>query len=295
MTLSVSTEKAKIPTKFNRNPWDIKDPVEFAGFHLLDFSRAHIYEVVEQPAPAICDELYSQVLNKLAQGAIGEVESQVIDYWDSKHRKREAVRKYIVIKSNTIRGTNLTIFLRFLPVGKQIYLGIDSYALGKLTWRSWLAVLIRFIFSSVVFFFGLTNLSWSISTVFLIESEQSVLIMSLAWLLSIFVLAYSPWHHVLRAFWQHWRPFLALRQNLFLSFNTHSFNEDDLLIFFKGVLPLVLFSVKEVFNENDIPIQSLDQFAQEINQAVHFHSEGGPLSIVGSIIGGTQNKIVRSS
>ncbi|HEU4321897.1 MAG TPA: hypothetical protein VFS21_02000 [Roseiflexaceae bacterium] len=58
---------------------------------------------------------------------------------------------------------------------------------------------------------------------------------------------------------------LALRE-VFGDFSENeSFNADDVFMFLKSVLPIVIESIRQVFEENNIDVKTLDEFATVVN------------------------------
>jgi hypothetical protein len=66
--------------------------------------------------------------------------------------------------------------------------------------------------------------------------------------------------------------FLALRQTFNKYINFRSFNIDDIFITIKSVLPLVVFSVREVFEANGLPVKTLDDFVANVNNINNFNN-----------------------
>ena len=73
------------------------------------------------------------------------------------------------------------------------------------------------------------------------------------------------WLDVIRGFSQHKNIGLALRQAFSRIPNDATFNLDDMFMFFKSVLPTIIYSVRDVFKDHDIPIKTLDDFIAQVN------------------------------
>lgn len=275
---------------------DIHDPTDFAGIRQSSFSIARTYVVGKEQLPETCDDLYTHVINKLNSEAVGKISLRTTDYLDSLQRGKEAPRRYIVIESNTNRGTRSSIFIRFLPFGDNLYVGIESYVLGTIDWFNLaIRIFITFIPIMVIFLYiSITVAVNSFTSQFnqFGERQSSGLGSGfLCCLIPAILFFLLLWIDVLRAFNQHGNLALALRQNISKSPNNQSFNNDDVLMFFKSSLPLVIFSVREVFDKHKLPIKSLEDFATNVNNVVNISTGGGCLSIIGSAIGGRNNNV----
>lgn len=130
-TSSSSVSDIKV---FNRDILDIRDPLEFAGARQHNFCIAQTYEVDKEQLPNICNELYSHVLEKLRVESVGKVSVKINKYLDANLQEKEGPRPYIVVSYETSRSTRCNMFIRFLPFGDNLYIGVDSYVLGPLNW-----------------------------------------------------------------------------------------------------------------------------------------------------------------
>jgi hypothetical protein len=77
---------------------------------------------------------------------------------------------------------------------------------------------------------------------------------------------------------------LGLRQSFNQILNVRSFNIDDILMTLKSVLPLILSSIREVFEKHDLPVKSLDEFAatiQTINNIQNVYGSGNAVAGAG--------------
>lgn len=72
------------------------------------------------------------------------------------------------------------------------------------------------------------------------------------------------WIDVIRGFYHHKDINRAIRE-VFNHFpSDESFNTDDILMFLKSILPIVVESIEEVFKENGINIEALEKFRSTI-------------------------------
>jgi len=289
-TSSSSVSDIKV---FNRDILDIRDPLEFAGARQHNFCIAQTYEVDKEQLPNICNELYSHVLEKLRVESVGKVSVKINKYLDANLQEKEGPRPYIVVSYETSRSTRCNMFIRFLPFGDNLYIGVDSYVLGPLNW--WDIILrliltliplgIMYVYLSITRFINLLQFPSRSSG----DSGMGVFFCLIPLLLFILFL----WIDTIRAVRHHGDLQLALRQTSNSLPSDHSFDNDDVLAFLKSSLLLIVFSIRDVFQKYDIPIRSLDEtIVQNINHSVSISSQGGLISIVGSIIGGKGNKVI---
>jgi hypothetical protein len=289
-TSSSSVSDIKV---FNRDILDIRDPLEFAGARQHNFCIAQTYEVDKEQLPNVCNELYSHVLEKLRVESVGKVSVKINKYLDANLQEKEGPRPYIVISYETSRSTRCNMFIRFLPFGDNLYIGVDSYVLGSLNWWDIILRLILtliplgiiYVYLSITRFINLLQFPSRSSG----DSGMGVFFCLIPLLLFILFL----WIDTIRAVRHHGDLQLALRQTSNLLPSDQSFDNDDVLAFLKSSLLLIVFSIRDVFQKYDIPIRSLDEtIVQNINHSVSISSQGGLISIVGSIIGGKGNKVI---
>lgn len=297
--------------KFSRDFFDRQDPTEGIGELLISFSFSNIYDDVEKDTklPEICAELYEKVLAKLKSGDLGkDIEFKLLDYKDAKQGKKEDPRRYVVITRETNRKTRITILARFLPYGNKLYVSVDSFVLGGINWQRVLWILaitiapfLCYIFSVLpaiaqsiiqsvvesINAYGLGN-TQDVPSSFLPTMAVIIQITCccvLPWLFFAFVFL---WRDTIKNLRHEGNPILALRQSFNKIFNTRSFNVDDILMTVKSVLPLILGSIREVFEKHDVSVKTLDEFAarlQTINNIQNVYGTGN--AVAGA--GGTAN------
>ncbi len=278
---------------FNRDLLDARDPVEFAGARQSDFCIAQTYEVNKEQLPNICNELYSHVLGKLRAESMGKVSVKINKYLDANLQEKERPRPYIVVSYETNRSTRCDIFIRFLPFGDNLYIGVDSYVLGALNWWGLILRLILTLIPLGIMYAYLSITRFINSLQFPSRTTGDAGIGVFCCFLPLLLFILLLWIDTIRAFRHHGDLQLALRQNLNLLPSDHSFNNDDVMAFLKSSLILIVFSIRDVLLKYDVPIRSLDEMiVQNINHSVSISSEGGLISIFGSIIGGKGNKII---
>lgn len=300
VTVSSSPSNIKL---FNRDLYDIRDPLEFAGIRQNRFCISFTYEVGKKMLPQICDELYSEVVKRAQEESVSKVSIEVNDYLDASQQGKEQPRRYIVISRETNRSTRCGIFVRFLPFGDHLYIGVDSYVLGAI---DWIALVVRLILTLIPLFILFSYLSFVnfinsfsspfSSSPFSSRSSSGLDAGLFCCFIPLLLFVVLLWVDTIKAFRQHGNLWLALRQSASLLPSGHSFDVDDTLMFFKSALPLIIFSVRAVLQKYNIPIKSIDDtIIQNINNTVTISSGGGILSIVGSIIGGNNNRAVTNN
>lgn len=290
---------------FNRGIFDRNDPAEAIGVNLPGFSLYHLYSDIEaDKAKDICQEVYSRVLAALKTQTPEHAKSVKIKYADYQHKDEEGPRDYIVVTRETPRGTRATILVRCLSYGNNVYLGIDSYLLGSL---DKIALLRRVLYSLVPFAFLLCPLLFVIPSILVSAmagpfAQQSSLTDSLQPIgicaVPILIFALFFWTDVIRGLSQHGNLVLALRESFNNIPDTETFNLDDVFMFLKSVLPIILFSVRDVFQENGLDIKTLDNFistVNNINNISQTFNNFAPNAGVQGPVGGTTTVSSRSS
>lgn len=272
-TLRSSASGSRLTQLFNRSIFDRSDPAEAIGINLPGFSLYHMYrDIDQQKLSKVSHEVYDRILQKLQATAPKYISFTVINYADHKYRALEGTRDYIIVTRETPRKTRATILARCLTHGDSLYVGVESYVLGSLD--KW-GLLRRVLFSFIPLLLLLCPLALAIPAIIQslfagpfgdpgpgIGSALGPIICCSIPLFSFIVLL---WLDVIRGFSQHKDLLLALRE----SFNRlpvgESFNIDDIFMFYKSILPTVIYSVIEVFEENDIDVRTLDEFIANVN------------------------------
>lgn len=285
---------------FSRDFFDRQDPTEGIGEIIIPFSFSNIYDEVDKDSKLseICAELYEKVLAKLKSGDLGkDIECEIYDYKDSKQGGKESARRYLTITRETNRKTRITILARFLPYGNKLYVGVDSFVLGDTNWQkiigtialtalpfscyalTILPALIQSMMASLNPFGGGQGGS-SIGQAFLLILQYTCCCI-FPWI--IFALMFW-WLNSIRNFRHEGNLLLALRQSFNQILNSRSFNIDDVLMTLKSVLPLILSSIREVFEKHGLSVKSLDEFAatiQTINNIQNVYGTGNAVAGAG--------------
>ncbi|KXK10769.1 MAG: hypothetical protein UZ14_CFX002003156 [Chloroflexi bacterium OLB14] len=286
---------------FSRDFFDRQDPTEGIGELIIPFSFSSIYDEIDKDSKLseICAELYDKVLAKLKSGDLGkDVQVDVIDYKDAKQGGKESSRKYLAITRETNRKTRITILARFLPYGNKLYVGVDSFVLGNTNWLkiigtialtlspfvcylfTVLPAIIQGMVASLNPFGGGGYQSDTFGQTFLLILQYTCCCI-FPWL--IFAVMFL-WLNTVRNSRHEGNLLLGLRQSFNQILNTRSFNIDDILMTLKSVLPLILSSIREVFEKHDLPVKSLDEFTatiQTINNIQNVYGSGNAVAGAG--------------
>lgn len=292
--MTVAANITRTVQLFNRSFLDRKDPAESIGLNLLGFSLAHLYSDIDrEKLTKVRRELYERVLQKLRACTLEHVQFSVVGYGDDKRRAIEGERDYIVVTRETLRGTRGTILARYLAYGNNLYVSVDSYVLGSLDVGS---LLRRVLISFVPLLLLLCPLLCAVPG-FLASlmdpfanagTRSSGISRAMGGLfccsIPLFGIWFVLWLDVIRGFYQHKDLMLAFRQVFNHVPNDDTFNLDDILMFFKSVLPIITYTIRDVFEENGIEVKTLDEFISNINN-VMINTSGGSISMSNSTIG----------
>lgn len=293
---------------FSRNFFDRQDPTEGIGQLIIPFSFSNIYDDVDKDSKIgeICDELYEKVLAKLNSGELGkDMRFEIYDYKDARQGDKESARRYLVITRETKRKTRITILARFLRYGNKLYVGVDSFILGDTNWLQIIGFTALTILPFSCYIFTLVpaviqnilasldpfgnSSSGSAGSIFLFALQYTFCCI-LPWLIFTVV---SLWLNSIRNFRHEGDLLLALRQSFNQILNSRSFNTDDILMTLKSVLPLILSSIREVFQKHNIPVKSLDEFAATVQTVTNIQNIYGSSNAVAGA--GGQARIQRTS
>jgi hypothetical protein len=85
--------------------------------------------------------------------------------------------------------------------------------------------------------------------------------------------------------------YLALRKRFSKKHNLATFNTDDIFMFYKSVVPLMLRSMQSVFNDYDIPVTVIEDYIEIISNSTSVINiqEGGVFNNLGNILTGKGN------
>lgn len=280
---------------FNKHFLDLKDPTEFLGIELSGYTIAlsFPFPLGYKNVPKIRQDLYNRIRSKLEEQSIYYSKYAVISYRDSKYADRgEEARNYLEIKKNTTRKTTLTTIFRFLENGSNLYIASDSYILGSLNVRALIIKILLFLFVlQVPAFFG--NISATLYWLPILSFLGGIL--NLFTLLLYLLIILWFWGDVIRGTLLGYGFYYSLRHQFKGALVNASFDTDDCLMFLKSLLPLILDSLHEVLEENNMLDESVDSILRDLAENIKsqktstINISGG--NIIGSAIGGLGNLV----
>lgn len=242
----------------------ISSPIDGVGIWLHRFDLYQTYSVEREHLSNLCEKLYIRVHQAVVKGTLKDAKVRFLKF-NKRKFMQEDTRKYLLVTRDTIHGNRTTVFLRFLEYGDNLYIGIDVFSLGRINWLTFLG---RVLLSLILFPF-----IWAIIPAMLI---------ALLWWKIIWRMNYEK------------RIWLALRQEHPGKIGIGPFDLDDVMMFSKSTLHLAVMEIRNVFEEEDLPIECLDHFIQQINNYgdnYSVSSGGGSLSMTNSAIG-AGNKVM---
>ncbi len=280
-------QKVTKDQSINRGFFDRKHPGDlrgdlFRGFR-ISYNKTISLDFIDKMIN-IRQDLYKKIYENLhkVQNKDSILEKnlrfRIICYIDDKYKDTDRERLYIELIFDTIRSTKITTLCRFFVHGNNLYIGSDSYALGKVS-------IIKLLFQVYI----LLNLIPLLPILFSFFIIPGILAL---WYL------YSTWINFFRALFQGENFWYALRINFPKNISDSSFDIDDSLIFLKSVLPIILVSMKEALRKNDIIEKELEDYLDEMienfgRQTININTGGG--GIFGAIIGGLNNVVNNQS
>lgn len=243
-------------------PWfKISSPSDGVGIWLRSFDLHQTYSVERNKVGMIREKLYERVYQSVSNGSLNNAKVRLLKYRKT-DLLQEDVRKYLLVTRDTIHGNRTTIFMRFLEYGDNLFVGIDVFSLGRISWARFSA---RLLFTFVLFF-----LSWLIIPLFLII---------ILWWKIVWRMNYE------KKFW------LALRQEHPGKIGIGPFDDDDIIMFSKSTLHLAVRAIRDVFSEENLPIDSLDRFIQNINNTTIVNKIDNRGGNIGQNIVGANNTV----
>jgi hypothetical protein len=242
------------------NLFQLRDPSDGAGLLELEGFRLYqSYQVQGNRLDTICQKLYQKVLSEVSGGNLGDAKLYLNKYVQEFQNRNSLSplkdeRLYIVITRRTPKNTQTTVFIRFHGYGSHLYLGVDTYFLGGIRWKSFLKKCFTTVISFIIFvvLLGLGGVQ---------DLNQFL------WFIIISYITFTWWDLIRRIF-QAKEIYIvfALRQ-VFMNneVNFGTFDIDDSMMFLKPTLHTAIWAIRDILNEEELPIQTLDEFMQNIN------------------------------
>jgi hypothetical protein len=256
----------------------LTDPSDGAGTELSGFRLCQTYPVDRDRVDDLCQMLYQRVLEQLRTGSLGHINIRLMKYVQDLSNPNGRInsdeRSFIVVTRETIRHTRATAFIRFHRYDEHLYVGIDAYVLGGVRWGAFIqkCLITLFVFSLFTFFPVLVQLlnSSRIYSGFGAAFDPS----GFSGLLFLVFLLLFWWETIRRMIQNKGNVLFSLRQAFRNSSDFGTFNSDDILMFLKPTLQTAVLAIREVFQEEGLPVKSLDDFAQTINSNQTFTGPG---------------------
>lgn len=286
----------------NRGFFDKEHPEVNLGKWWSGYARYDLYDLKTdevEKADEIIQDLYLITYENIERFIANTNENtkvQIIKYKD-KQVPNDKERLYILIKNRTIRKTETTTLCRFYKSSNQVYIGIDSYVLGRLNWFSFIGLNLLFLCILIPTLFILLGLiiadlglllyalgNFDIGTLFVtIFSFISKILLSLP---AVFVGIWI-WGDIIKGLNQGESLERAIRQRFHKRGKFNSFDLDDITMYLKTFYPLVIDSAEQAFRKNGIErediIFQLRQVRDVIknttpNQTINNYGQVGQLS-----------------
>lgn len=259
--------------------FQLRDPSDGAGLELEGFRLYQSYQVQDDRIDKICQKLYEHVSQEVSSGNLGDAKLSLNKYVQE-FQNRNSLRTlkderfYIVITRRTFKNTQTTVFMRFHGYGSHLYLGVDAYVLGGIQWKRFLKKCFTTFVSFIVF-------------VFLLELGGVQNLNGFLWFVILGYIAFTWWDLIRRIFQAQGNIVFALRQAFMSEINFGSLGIDDTMMFLKPTLHTAVWAIRNVLMEEKLPIETLDEFIQNININQTF--TGSVSSVAGSIYGNVTN------
>lgn len=280
---SMKQASNRVQRPFNRNFFDRSDPAASIGIELSGFSLYYLYsdlgiEKVKKVQQELYNRVYSKIDEKVKSSDIIDVSYNIYQYVDNQHQHKEGARDYLEVVRETPRGTRATVLARFLTYGDDLFLSVSSYVMGEQDNGKFLQ---RVLFSLPLLLLLSCPLLWlfpstinsfqpGVPTGETIQQTLSFMLCSLVFcLIPVALLLVLLWVDVIRGFSLHRSLGLSIRQAFNTVPQTDTFNVDDIFMFYKSVIPTILYTIREVFNENEIDTKTLDEFITSVNNVTN--------------------------
>jgi hypothetical protein len=213
----------------------IASPSDGVGIRLPAFDLNQTYAVNRDRLHDLCKLLYQKVYESVSNGKLQDAKVRLIKYSKSSLLQADT-RPYLVITRDTIHGNRTTVFMRFHEFGDNLYVGLDVYSLGGV---KWLTFLLR-------------------------VGATLALLPSMLLVIPILPIV-ALWWKIFWRFKYERKLWLAIRQEHPGRIGFGPFDSDDVIMFSKCTVHLAVTTVRDVFKESGLPVDSLDEFILSIN------------------------------
>ncbi|GEM_PF-1684328 len=261
--------------------WASLDPAACSGIQLprLSFYNTYAIDRNKINLQKFCHELYTIIFEKIKSGSLENVSLDSVTY---QFTVDASERPYLILRRSLMRwNAKATIFIRFLPYGDNLYVGLSSFVLGTLDFhrlirKAWFslvtiapitfAAMLSLAFVSVIPVIGLALAQIILAVVVLIiASILSMICPQLSWL-------------VIRGY----NLKESLQQTFMRGLDLDIFNTDDAEMFMISTLNLVADTIKASFEAEGLPVDALENFVVNISQNFQ-----GAVGVVAGNVSGT--------
>jgi hypothetical protein len=304
-----------VRTLFRRNLMDRQDPFETSGVGQRDFTVNGSYKLPpDTSAQQLADEIRAEIHASLVRGCVAGADVEIVDFEDAK-LKGEPPRRYVVTRTRTARKTPVNVNAYFQPYGEHLFYSVRSYTVPKLDisrllhtlWILLLAlspILIPYI-GKLAASAAQDRASGSVGGAmgapsgdaagFSMEGASDYSTggdgsegaggVSMTPIIVLLALA-VVFRKFLRNLVSGDSVSIALRKQFPGELGVGSFDDDDVIAFFKTNLDLTLAAISDVLEAHGIDTKALRTIIQNL-QTINVNTGGG--EIVGSVFGGTSN------
>jgi len=279
-----------------------KSPAQYIGVILSNFSISHYLFIppsgsgsieslndLRKNVKSIRTKLYERIINQLSDLiSLSDQEEGVRttyyfeeyeDYWLRFNNKPDRQRWVLRIVRITPRNTIISTLCRFYTSDTNIYIGIDSYFLGKIR-------VLSIVFHSLLLLFFLPSFllgSLGVIGAFLFSPKSAEFTITFAWgilnLLTGGPYLYFSWFPVVKALLDGESFMAALKSRFHDKMFRNIFDEDDVLTYLRSVLPLTLEQLTVVLKEHGIDNEDVFKKLDELievtkNKEMTFNNSG---------------------
>ncbi len=293
---------AAVRTVFRRNLMDRQDPFETSGVGQPDFTVSGSYKLPPSlSAQRLADEIREEIHANLVRGCVAGAEVEIVDFQDARV-KGETPRRFVVTRTRTARKTPVNVNAYFQPYGEHLFYSVRSYTvpklnLSKLLHTLWIVflvlspILIPYVIklasgamqggtsASGLGMSGSAGYSGQESG----SGDSGGFSMTPVILLLVLTVVFRKF---LRNLLSGDSVGIALRKQFPGELGVGSFDDDDVMAFFKTNLDLTLAAISKVLEAHGIDTKALRTIIQNL-QTINVNTGGG--EIVGAVFGGTGN------
>jgi hypothetical protein len=240
-----------------------------------EFTFAGNYELFDAEPQKVVTEVWAHLHRRLTDSAPG-IRTAQVEFDDAKMPDEEA-RRFVVMHTDTRRGTLVSTNAFFRPYGNHLYFSVRSYVLPPLS-------VVKLVLWTL---FSLVLLSNAAAIIIPLSMIGLGFLRPVALFIVLGILAF-----VFRTFIRSVRAgdtfHTALRKQFPKRFDWGTFNNDDVLAFLKTNVTITMRSVADVLEKHGIDVSGLLRIIQNI-EINNIDTKGG--NIIASVVGGRSNTV----